>query len=365
MSHRIKFALLFSIAFLVFVNHKAYTQVISYSNAVDRIAFAIGDKLSANAPVAIFDFNSSSEQFSNRIINDLTEVLIRDGVRVIDRQNLEYILSEQNFQLSGYVSDESAVSIGKMLGAQFIIVGSGENMVDYYYVQFRMLSVETAAVESQIFQNIAYDSTVRRLLNVSGSNGVGDTRFAVGARIGGGLGFNSAHKDMVGSILAPKEESNFIFTGALFFKWRITDRFGIQPEINLTVNNGLEYADSVGAHQGSFSYNSLDIPVLLYFKFIHSPVSVSVSAAPYLSIPVSKMNVNISGVGNTSVETTGIVLGVLGGVSVGFPVGPGNIIGDIRYLNDFSDVKINYNGRTVNSFLRRSVNVTIGYELSL
>ena len=365
MNNRIKFALLFSMPFLVFVNHKAFTQIVSYTNAVDRIAFAIEDKLSVNAPVAIVDFNSSSQQFSSRIINDLTEVLIRDGARVIDRQNLEYILSEQNFQISGYVSDESAVSIGKMLGAQSIIVGSGENMADYYYVQFRMLSVETAEVESQIFQNIAYDSTMRRLLSASGSSGIGDTRFAVGARVGGGLGFNSAHKDMVGSILAPKEDSNFIFAGALFFKWRITDRFGIQPEVDFTINNGLEYADSVGAYQGSFSYNALDVPVLLYFKFIHSPVSVSAFAAPYLSIPISKMNVNISGVGSTSVETTGIVLGVLGGACVGFPVGPGSIVGDIRYLNDFSDVKINYNGKIVNSFLRRAVCVTVGYELSL
>jgi len=366
MNCRLKYTLVFTMVLFVSICGKAYTQTVSYADAINRIAFAIEDKLSGNAPpVAIIKFDSSSERFSSRIITDLTETLINDGIKVVDRQNLELILAEQNFQLSGYVSDESAVSIGHMLGAQSIIIGSGENMADYYRVNFKMLHVETATVQSQISQNIKYDSTVRRLLASSDSDGVGSTRFAVGGRLGAGFGINTAHSDMVGTGVTPKEESNITFTGALFFAWRITDRFGIQPEIDIMVNNGIKATFADGG-QVTASYHSLDIPLLLFFNIIHSPVRVSVFAGPYLAVPIGKMNMEVSGLsGGTSADTVGVNFGVTGGFSAGFRAGPGNIIGDVRYMNDFDEVNVNYRGNAMKGFLRRSVNVSIGYELSL
>jgi hypothetical protein len=360
-----RLVLVFSTIFLVGLSVKAYAQTVSYADAINRIAFVIEDKLTGNAPVAIIKFDSSSERFSNRIINDLMETLIKDDKKVVDRQNLDLILAEQNFQLSGYVSDESAVSIGHMLGAQAIIIGSGENMADYYRVQFRMLSVETAAVQSSVSQNIRYDTTMRRLLDSSVSDGVGSTRFAVGGRLGAGFGINTAHSDMVGTGVTPKEESNITFAGALFFTWRITDRFGLQPEINIMINNGIKATFADGG-QISATYHSLDIPLLFIFNIIYSPVLVRIFAGPYLAIPVSKMNIEVVGVsGGTSADTTGVIGGIMGGFAAGFRVGPGNIIGDIRYMNDFSEVNVNYRGNAMKGFLRRSVNITVGYELAL
>jgi len=364
MHDRMKPSLVFLAVFLI-IGTKAHTQTVSYADAINRIAFAIEDKLTGNAPVAIIKFDSSSQRFSNRIINDLTETLIKDGKKVVDRQNLDLILKEQNFQLSGYVSDESAVSIGHMLGAQSIIIGSGENMADYYRVQFRMLSVETAVVQSSISQNIRYDTAMRRLLNTSVSDGIGSTHFAVGGRLGAGFGINTAHSDMVGTGVTPKEKSNITFTGSLFFAWKVTDRFGIQPEIDIMINNGIKatFADGV---EMSATYNSLDIPLIFYFNIIHSPVLVRIFAGPYLAIPIGKMNMEISGLsGGTSADTKGVTGGVTGGIVIGFRAGPGNIIGDFRYMNDFSEVRVNYKGKDMKGFLRRSVNITVGYELSL
>ena len=365
MNCRMKFVFIIFAVLLMGIDVKVYTQTVSYADAINRIAFSIEDKLIGSAPIAIIKFDSSSERFSNRIINDLLETLINDGVSVVDRQNLELILAEQNFQLSGYVSDESAVSIGHMLGAQSIIIGSGENMADYYRVQFRMLSVETGVIQSSPSQNIRYDAAMRRLLDSTGTDGVGSTRFAVGGRLGAGFGKNTAHSDTAGTVNTPKEESNITFVGALFFAWRINDRFGIQPELDIMVNNGIKATFPDGG-QINISYHSLDIPLLYYFNIIHSPVMVRIFAGPYLAIPISKMNVEMPGFsGGTSAETTGVTGGITGGFATGFKAGPGNIIGDIRYMNDFSEVKMIYKGITMKGFLRRSVNITVGYELSL
>jgi curli biogenesis system outer membrane secretion channel CsgG len=43
---------------------------------------------------------------------------------VADRTDIDAVLREQNFQLSGYVDDDSAVSIGKFLGAAVVVSGS-------------------------------------------------------------------------------------------------------------------------------------------------------------------------------------------------------------------------------------------------
>jgi hypothetical protein len=322
------------------------------------------DKLNGAAPVAIIRFDSSSVRFSSRMIDDLTETLLNDGVRVVDRKNLEDVMREQNFQMSGNVSDESAVGIGKMLGAQSIVIGSGENMVDYYRVQFRMLSVETGEVQVQASQNIRYDSVMRRLLS-DRTGDIGNTRFAVGARLGAGFEINSAHSDMVGTDDTPKEESLVAFAVSLFFMFRFNDHFGIQPELNVMLNNGVEATYTDGT-QVKAAYNSLDIPVLLYYNFILSPVLVRVSVGPYIAIPVGKVNVEVPGLtGASGFENYGFMWGVTGGFGIGFRLGPGSIIGDVRYLNDFTENVITYNGSEQKGFLRRSISTTIGYELSL
>jgi hypothetical protein len=81
---------------------------------------------------------------------------------------------------------------------------------------------------------------------------------------------------------------------------------------------------------------------------------------------VGKINVEVGGAsGAAGVENTGVMWGVTGGFGVGYKLGPGNIIGDLRYINDFTENKIRYDGQEMKGFLRRSINLTVGYELSL
>jgi hypothetical protein len=57
-------------------------------------------------------------------MEELTGALVDRGMEVADRQNLEFVYKELNFQMSGEVSDEEVVSIGKFLGADMVITGS-------------------------------------------------------------------------------------------------------------------------------------------------------------------------------------------------------------------------------------------------
>ena len=60
----------------------------------------------------------------NYVTDALTQSIFESGnVRIIERANLEKILSEQKFQSSGLVDDNSAKAIGKIAGVDYVCYG--------------------------------------------------------------------------------------------------------------------------------------------------------------------------------------------------------------------------------------------------
>lgn len=71
------------------------------------------------------------------------------------------------FQLSGEVSDETAQSIGKKLGAQTIVSGSVEPMGDILRLRIRAIAVESAAIQGIYTANIQKDRFLTSLTATS------------------------------------------------------------------------------------------------------------------------------------------------------------------------------------------------------
>ena len=75
--------------------------------------------------LAVVNINNASPQEASYIINELTLRFVNSrDFTVIERMDIDHILTEQNFQMSGYVSDASMLSIGRFLGATVVITGS-------------------------------------------------------------------------------------------------------------------------------------------------------------------------------------------------------------------------------------------------
>ncbi|MDR1637290.1 MAG: CsgG/HfaB family protein, partial [Treponema sp.] len=70
--------------------------------------------------------------------------------KVVDRKSLDAIKSEQNFQYSGEVDDDSAVSIGKMLGASIVITGSVSGSGSTRRLRVKALNVRTAEIVAMV-----------------------------------------------------------------------------------------------------------------------------------------------------------------------------------------------------------------------
>ena len=101
----------------------------------------VGTLTAQNAPakkrVAVFDFDYQTvHQFVYEIFGSdvdigagITTMLVTDLVRngtysVIERQALDKVLAEQNFQTSGRSDPSTAASIGKLLGVDAVIMGA-------------------------------------------------------------------------------------------------------------------------------------------------------------------------------------------------------------------------------------------------
>lgn len=76
----------------------------------------------------------------------VTELSGRPGMRVIERYQLQSLLSEQNLALSGRVDESTAVEIGRFLGAQYTIFGQVTSIGDQLRMDMRAVDVETTEI---------------------------------------------------------------------------------------------------------------------------------------------------------------------------------------------------------------------------
>jgi hypothetical protein len=104
------------------------------------------NKLNKTLKIAIVYVSSDDTNITEYIANELEFIMVNNGFTIIDRTNLDKIRHEQNFQLSGEVDDDTAISIGKLVGANIIITGSVTGMEMTRRLRLRALNTETAQV---------------------------------------------------------------------------------------------------------------------------------------------------------------------------------------------------------------------------
>jgi TolB-like protein len=118
-----------------------------FNVAVDDSARYLVEKIPAKSKVLVLNFSAAQSELSAYILDAISARLVNDSdFTVVDRRDLGVIRQELKFQMSGEVSDNTAVSIGKKLGAQSIVSGSIEPLGGRYRFTIRAIEVETVRV---------------------------------------------------------------------------------------------------------------------------------------------------------------------------------------------------------------------------
>lgn len=102
--------------------------------------------------IAVLDFKSENVATPElRVITNRmrTSLVKHDFLQVMERSKIKDLLQEQSYQYQDYFSDEEAVKAGKMVGANYIMAGSLQELENSYYLSARLIEVETTTTYAQ------------------------------------------------------------------------------------------------------------------------------------------------------------------------------------------------------------------------
>jgi hypothetical protein len=158
---------------------------VSTADELDAAIRETSDYLNKQLPkgnkLVILNVQSEFPALSEYIIDELIANTVNDRVfSVVDRQQLNTIRAELDFQMSGEVDDATAQALGRMAGAQIIISGAVSRLGDLYRLRIRALSVQSAQIEAQFNRNIPDGTTIAALVK-SQATGYGSAATASGA----------------------------------------------------------------------------------------------------------------------------------------------------------------------------------------
>lgn len=101
----------------------------------------VGSRLS----VAVLPFDNKEEELGMAVTDKMiTQLVNLRRFRVIDRNSLESVMKEQSLGLSGMVDEQTAVKVGKLVGADVIIIGNVITQPKFAKVSARVIDIETS-----------------------------------------------------------------------------------------------------------------------------------------------------------------------------------------------------------------------------
>jgi curli biogenesis system outer membrane secretion channel CsgG len=111
---------------------------------------ATGDPVRPTVGVLYFDY-SGSEKRLEALRKGMAQMLISDlsaheTARIVERERLEAVLAEQKLGRSRGFDQRTAVRIGKLLGARYLVLGSYFDLAEALRVDARLVDVETGEV---------------------------------------------------------------------------------------------------------------------------------------------------------------------------------------------------------------------------
>jgi len=155
---------------------------------VDQIVLSLSQN--QKTKIAVIEFSDIQGNITNLgkyLAEELTTRLYLTGsFEVVERQLLNKVIEEQQLGLTGYIDDNTAVSLGNILGIDAIASGSITDLGKNVKVNARLISAESGKVFSVASVKIPKDETICMLLGQiyeSKDNSKSEAKKSTNARI--------------------------------------------------------------------------------------------------------------------------------------------------------------------------------------
>jgi TolB-like protein len=153
------FLLSFLSAYLAFAEK---SSVYTIDEAISRQGNYIIDCSPTNMSIVVVGISSQIKKLSEYVIDEFPNYLINNnkGLVIVDRQRLDVLQKEIDFQLSGEVSDDNIISLGRRIGAELVVTGSINQIGNIFRLNIKIINVETSRVIGSNGCDIKIDSRV-------------------------------------------------------------------------------------------------------------------------------------------------------------------------------------------------------------
>ncbi|MDR2900884.1 MAG: hypothetical protein LBV20_05145 [Treponema sp.] len=117
--------------------------------AVEAAAQELYAKLPANAVIIVMEGYSQDRTLLSEVVNRISGTVLSEGrLKVVDRSRI--MQEEMEYQVSGYVSDDSYIEFGQHVGAQYIVLFQISGQMSTRRLNMRAINIETSEIMTQI-----------------------------------------------------------------------------------------------------------------------------------------------------------------------------------------------------------------------
>lgn len=137
--------------------------------------------------LAVLDFEVVSSEAKEKKIgfgaSELIETRLQSTgkFKLVERKQLQKVLNEQDFGMSDLVDEKTASVLGRLIGADIIVIGSVSELGDFFNLNVKLIEVETGTILISEVAEIRKESLISTLGYIEPKN----------YRIGVGFGFSS------------------------------------------------------------------------------------------------------------------------------------------------------------------------------
>jgi len=115
--------------------------------AIPQIFNTLTQNIPLRSQLAIVGVTATDSNEATFYLNELTLNFVNSKkYTVVDRNDIDKVLTEQNFQMSGYVDDKAFVSIGKFIGATVVVTGSITGIGSQKHLVIKAIDVLTSEI---------------------------------------------------------------------------------------------------------------------------------------------------------------------------------------------------------------------------
>jgi len=142
----------------------AHAQQVSVDNAIRNAAWGLSANIDGGARVAVLAMQADSVRMSDYLIDEMTVALTGlqgvQGFTVMARSQVNQLVGGMPFSPSDSIDGAMAQSIGRVLGAQFVVTGAFESIAGFFRFRAQVIEVETASVRGIHTSDVQNDNIV-------------------------------------------------------------------------------------------------------------------------------------------------------------------------------------------------------------